>query len=146
MHKDSLKIKNRIMKEKEKLVEILEQYPIIQVACTKAWISRQTYYRWYSDDEEFALKADRAMFIWKETVNDLAESNIISWVKENDMRANMFWLNNNHKNYSNRPIQNTSVYITDSKKHEKTIKNILKTYKKSDDKKSKRKSDKSNIK
>lgn len=146
MHKESLKIKNRIMKEKEKLVEILEQYPIIQVACKNAWISRQTYYRWYSDDEEFALKVDRAISIWKETINDLAESNIISWVKENDMKANMFWLNNNHKNYSNRPIQNTSVYITDSKKHSKSIENILKSYSKSNDKKSKAKSNKSNSK
>lgn len=147
MHKDSLKIKNRIMKEKEKLIEILGQYPIIQAACTKVWISRQTYYRWCEEDNDFALKADKALSIWKETVNDLAESNIISWVKENDMKANMFWLNNNHKNYSNRPIQNTSVYITDSKKHSKKIEAILKTYnKKSDDKKSKRKSNKSDSK
>lgn len=146
MHKDSLKIKNRIMKEKEKFIEILELYPIIQVACTKAWISRQTYYRWYGDDEEFALRVDRAISIWKETINDLAESNIISWVKENDMKANMFWLNNNHKNYSNRPIQNTSVYITNSKKHSKSIENILKSYWKSNDKKPKAKSNKSNSK
>lgn len=146
MHKNSLKVKNRIMKEKEKFVEILELYPIIQVACTKAWISRQTYYRWYSDDEEFALKVDRAISIWKETINDLAESNIISWIKENDMKANMFWLNNNHKNYSNRPIQNTSVYIADSKKHSKSIENILKAYSKANDKKPKAKSNTSNSK
>lgn len=146
MHKESLKIKERIMKEKEKLIEILEQYPIIQAACTKSWVSRQTYYRWYEEDEDFALRANNAICIWKETVNDLAESNIISGVRENDMRANMFWLNNNHKNYSNRPIQNTSVYITDSKKHEKTIKNILSSYKKSNDKKSNSKSNKSDSK
>jgi len=36
MHKESLKIKDRIKKEKQKFVEILEQFPIIQVACIKA--------------------------------------------------------------------------------------------------------------
>ncbi|MGE4443476.1 MAG: hypothetical protein AB7E37_00605 [Candidatus Altimarinota bacterium] len=134
------------MKEKEKLIEVLEQYPIIQVACTKSGVSRQTYYRWYEEDEDFALKAEKAICIGKETVNDLAESNIISGVRENDMRANMFWLNNNHKNYSNRAIQNTSVYIAESKKHSKSIENILKAYSKINDTQSKEKSNTSNSK
>lgn len=146
MHKQSLKVKDRMKKDKQKFLEILEQYPIIQVACSKAWISRQTYYRWYEEDQDFAWNAEKSISIWRETVNDLAESNIISWVKENDMRANMFWLNNNHKNYSNRAIQNTSVYITDSKRHSKSIETILKSYNKWDAEKSKRKRSKINSK
>ena len=146
MHKNSLKIKNRMKKEKQKFLEIIEQFPIIQVACVKAWISRQTYYRWIKEDANFALESEKFMSIWIESINDVAESNIISGVKEKDIRSTMFWLNNNHKNYSNRPIQNTSVYITDSKKHSKSIESILKSYSKTNDKKSKAKSNKSNSK
>lgn len=146
MHKESLKIKDRIKKEKQKFVEILEQFPIIQVACIKAWISRPTYYRWYNEDEKFVLQVDKAIAIWKESINDVAESNIISGVKEKDIKSTMFWLNNNHKNYSNRPIQNTSIHITDSKKHAKTIETILKSYNKRGNEKPKRKRSKTNSK
>ena len=116
----------RIVKQKASLLEILSKFPIIQLACEKSGISRATYYRWREDDDVFSQEAQSQLQKGKEVVNDIAEWNILLWVKNADIRATMYWLNNNHPSYSNRPIQQNITFQTD-KITTKKIEDILKT-------------------
>lgn len=91
-----------IEKDKELIAEQLKKTPIIQATCEKLCIPRSNFYRWRKDDKEFAKKVDDALYVGKHLVNDLAESVLISAIKEKNISAVRFWLQNNHKNYSNK--------------------------------------------
>lgn len=92
----------RIEKNKKKILEILERTPVIQVACERAGIGRSTLYRWKNEDEEFAKKVDKAMGEGTELVNDMAVSQLISAIKDKNMGAIRFWLQNNDARYTNK--------------------------------------------
>lgn len=91
-----------IKQDKELLLEQIKKTPIIQIACEKLGFSRPTFYRWKSQDEEFAKKVDEAILEGRLMVNDLAETNLISAVKEKNMTAIMYWLKHHHKAYSTK--------------------------------------------
>jgi ACT domain-containing protein len=86
-------------KQKELLLENLKKAPIVQLSCEKVGISRATFYRWKKDDAAFAEKAERAILNGQQLINELAESQLISAIKDKNMTAILFWLRNNHKNY-----------------------------------------------
>jgi hypothetical protein len=87
---------------KDKLIEFLVRTPIVQVACEKIGIGRATYYRWLKIDPDFKSKAENAICIGKGLINDLAESQLISAIKDQNMTAIIFWLKNNHQNYKQK--------------------------------------------
>jgi len=95
-------IQKRIAGDKEQLLEKLKSMPVIQIACRQAGISRATFYRWKTSDKDFAQKADKALFEGVSFVNDMAESQIISGIKDRNLTASIFWLKNRHKAYSTR--------------------------------------------
>lgn len=116
----------RIIKQKKILLESLWKFPIVQLACEKSGISRATYYRWCEEDDMFSAEAQSQLQKGKALVNDLAESNILLWIKNADLRATMYWLNNNHSWYSHKPIQQNIIFQTDAGTKKK-IQDILKT-------------------
>ncbi len=89
-------------KQKELLLENLKKAPIVQLACEKIGISRATFYRWKKDDAAFAEKAEGAILKGQQLINELAESQLISAIKDKNMTAIIFWLKNNHKNYKTK--------------------------------------------
>ncbi len=96
------KIQNRQNKEKEILIEQLRKTPIVQIACEKCGIGRATYYRWHKDDLEFAEKANEALREGSLLVNDMAESQLMSAIKDKNLTAIIFWLKHHHPNYATR--------------------------------------------
>ncbi len=92
----------RQQKQKEALIAILKKTPIIQVACQKAGIGRATYYRWLKEDMEFADEAQTALDAGVGIVNDMAESQLISAIKDKHMTAIIFWLKHHHGAYATR--------------------------------------------
>jgi len=84
---------------KNKLVAELERTPIIQVACDKVGISRNTFYRWRNDDPYFAQDVKEALGLGIELVNDVAESNVLNGIKNKDLRHTQFWLRHRHPSY-----------------------------------------------
>jgi ACT domain-containing protein len=84
------------------LLEQLRKTPILQIACEKVGISRVTLYRWRAADAEFAKAIDEAMLEGRLMVNDLAESQLISAVKDRNITAILAWLKHNHPNYRTR--------------------------------------------
>lgn len=96
------KIDKRISKGKDTLLEQVKKLPIIQIACEKTGIGRATYYRWRKEDLEFAEKADEAIQTGRNLINDMAESQLLSQIKEKNITAIIFWLKHNHPIYGNR--------------------------------------------
>ncbi len=91
----------RIKKDKQKFIEILEKTPVIQVACERAGISRATFYRWKESDKEFAEKTESALSEGNSLVSDIAIAQLISAIKEKNLGAIKFWLQNHHPDYAN---------------------------------------------
>ncbi len=87
--------------EKAKFREALRKTPIIQLASQQSGIpSRATYYRWRKDDPEFAKDCDEAIGEGVELVSDLAETKLISAIKDGDFNAIRFWLKNRDPDYA----------------------------------------------
>lgn len=87
-----------------KLLEELERTPLIETACDKIGISRNTYYRWAKEDKEFLKATNKALSLGKGRVNDIAISNILSGIKAKDMKVTMYWLSHNHPDFR-RPFR-----------------------------------------
>lgn len=99
-------------KNKELLLEQLKKTPIVQVSCEKTGIGRATFYRWKQEDQEFATRADEALAEGTSLVNDVAESQLMSAIRDKNMTAIIFWLRNHHPSYA------TKVELTGQLKHE----------------------------
>ena len=97
-----LSIQQRQEQEKTILIEQLKKTPIVQIACEKTGTGRTTYYRWRKEDEAFKTEADAALKEGKSLVNDVAESQLLSAIREGNMTAIIFWLKNHHNEYANR--------------------------------------------
>lgn len=91
---------NDTEKNKALVLEQLRKTPIVQVVCEKTNISRMTFYRWKKDDKEFAKSVDEAMLDGQFMVNDLAESQLVSAVKDRNLSAIMYWLKHHHPDYA----------------------------------------------
>lgn len=89
-------MKKRLVK---KFLEELQIIPNISRACEKVGITRNTVYRWRNEDKEFANKLDDSLSYGIESINDLAESKIISKINAGDTRSTIYWLENNKRNY-----------------------------------------------
>lgn len=108
-------IEKRQTKSKELLLEILKKTPIVQIACEKAGVGRASYYRWRKEDPEFAQQTDQALLDGSLLVNDMAESQLMSAIKDKNMTAIIFWLKHHHPAYA------TKVEVTTSNKNQEIV-------------------------
>lgn len=87
---------------KSLLIDQLRKGPIVESACQKVGISRMTFYRWKNDDKEFSKKIDEALLDGQKLINDLAESQLISAVNNQNIPAITYWLKHHHPSYRTR--------------------------------------------
>ena len=106
-------------KLQEKFLEELMKTPIVQHACERVGISRNTYYRWIKEDIDFSLAAEECLTVGIDFVNDHAESNILNGIKKGEMRATTYWLSHRHKEFR-KPfiIKNDTNLLADNHKLE----------------------------
>lgn len=88
--------------QKDLLVEQFKKIPIVQIACEKTGVSRASYYRWRKEDPTFARESDSALVDGSCMVNDMAESQLISAIRDKNMTAIIFWLKHHHETYTTR--------------------------------------------
>lgn len=112
---DAVQIKKS--KLQAELIEQLKKTPVIEVACQKVGIGRNSYYRWRREGKKFALACDKALEEGCAFINDLAESQLISAMKGNNLTAVMYWLNHRHNVYKNKLEINGNLGV---QKHELT--------------------------
>jgi hypothetical protein len=99
------------MKKNKKTNEFLEELkkiPIIQIACEKVGLSRNTIYRWKKEDKDFCSAMEQAMVEGEKLVNDMSESQVLTLIKEKSWSAISFWLRHHHPTYRDR-IEITAV-------------------------------------
>lgn len=89
-------------KEKNRLIDILKQMPIIESACRKTNISRTTFYRWKREDKEFAKAVEEAMHEGENLISDLSENQLISLIRDGNFQAIQLWLKHHHKKYAEK--------------------------------------------
>ena len=112
---NQITVRDRIKVEQDLLVEQLKKTPIVQVACEKCDVGRSTYYRWRKEDAEFTQQSDQALLDGSLLVNDMAESQLMSAIKDKNMTAIIFWLKHHHPSYLTR------VEITSANKAEEAL-------------------------
>lgn len=95
-------VQKRIDSNKELLIEQLKKTPIVQISCEKVGVGRATYYRWRKEDEEFAKLADEAISEGNFLVNDMAESQLMSAIRDKNLTAIIFWLKHHHASYATK--------------------------------------------
>src|SRR5262245_14342565 len=95
-------IKVRQEKQKQALVEQLRRLPIKQVAYEKVGITRMTASRWRKANKKFAYDMDAAMEEGREFINDLAESQVITLIRQGEIKAVRLWLQHNNSRYANK--------------------------------------------
>jgi hypothetical protein len=89
-------------KFQEQFFTELEKVPIVQVACEKTGLSRNSVYRWRKEDKSFAKRMDEAMAKGVDFVNDMSESQMLTMIKEKNWPAISFWLRHRNKNYKDK--------------------------------------------
>lgn len=116
-------------KTQKTLLEQLTKMPIVQVAVDKSGISRATFYRMCKESKKFKEDVDRAIEQGRLLVNDMAEAQIISAIKDRNITGLIYWLNHNHPLYKTRIEIEANHKMIDgkiSKEQEKIIKQAIK--------------------
>lgn len=90
------------IKLQNQFFEELRKVPIVQVACEKTGLSRNSIYRWKKEDKEFSEKMDDAIKDGVSFVNDMSESQLLTMIKEKNWSAISFWLKHRNDNYKNK--------------------------------------------
>ena len=80
----------------------LKKVPIVQVACEKSGLSRNSIYRWRKNDKLFAKQMDEAILEGIDLVNDMSETQLLTLIKEKNYQAISFWLRHRNVNYKNK--------------------------------------------
>jgi AcrR family transcriptional regulator len=76
-------------KHKEKLLKALEKsLGIVTPACKEVGVSRETFYRYYREDEDFKKVVDDI----NEITLDFAENQLLSKIKEGSERSILFYM------------------------------------------------------
>lgn len=91
--------KNKFQNE---FLDELRKVPIIQVACEKVGLSRNSIYRWRKEDKKFSKIMDKAMSDGVDFVNDMSESQLLVMIKEKKWPAVSFWLKHRNSNYRDK--------------------------------------------
>ncbi len=99
---NQITVRDRIKSEQDLLLEQLKKTPIVQIACEKINVGRSTYYRWRKEDAEFTQQSDQALLDGSLLVNDMAESQLLSAIRDKNMTAIIFWLKHHHPAYLTR--------------------------------------------
>lgn len=89
-------------KTKERIIELLKEYPVAVVASKRAGIGTSTMYRWKKEDKEFATAVDKATEEGLLYINGVAESKLISAIKNENLTGIIFWLKNRHAAYGDK--------------------------------------------
>ena len=109
-------VKQRQAKQKAAILEELKRMPIIEFASKRAGIGRTTFYRWKKEDPEFAKQAEEAAQEGVEVISEMAESQLLSCIKDKELGAITFWLKHRDPKYSSKlevKVKNDDEPLTD---------------------------------
>jgi hypothetical protein len=91
--------KNKFQKQ---FLDELRKVPIVQVACEKTGLSRNSVYRWRNEDADFRKAMEEAIAEGEELVNDMSEGQLLTLIKEKNYSAISFWLRKRNPKFKDR--------------------------------------------
>lgn len=89
-------------KVKDAFLEQLRKVPIIQVACEKVGVSRNSVYRWKNEDPEFEKELATALEEGEALVNDMSENQLLVLIREKNWHAISFWLRKRNPKFKDK--------------------------------------------
>jgi len=89
-------------KYQNQFLDELRKIPIVQVACEKTGLSRNSVYRWRNEDEDFRKAMQEAIAEGEELVNDMSEGQLLTLIKEKNWSAISFWLRKRNPKFKDR--------------------------------------------
>lgn len=95
-------VRDRQGKFRQAVLEQLRKIPIVEVACERAQVNRATYYRWLKSSKSFAAQAEAALADGRATVSSMAESQVISLIRQGKFEAVRYWLTHNSARYATK--------------------------------------------
>jgi len=102
--------------KKKMLIESLENsLGIVSTACTKANISRSSFYKWYKEDEEFRNKVNEIDSVKL----DFVESQLFKNIQNLKEKSIIFYLQ--HKGHKRGYIQKQNINLTSNEEEIKKI-------------------------
>ena len=122
MDKRESRIQARIQKQQAKVLEHLRESGNVSFACKRSGLSREMYYPWVKDDDDFSVASDSAIMDGKSYVNDMAHNQLIRSISEGHFPAVKFQLVNCHDDY--HPKKTTSPYRIEEMTPPITIRSI----------------------
>jgi hypothetical protein len=90
-------------------LEELGKTGIIQQACEKVGISRQTIHRWAKLEPEFREEMKEAIYDGDSRTNDMTVSKLLTKIKDGDMQAIRFQLDRRSPKYSKMSLNNEFI-------------------------------------
>ncbi len=118
-------IEHRQSTMRQAILEQLERTPIIELACDKVGVSRTTFYRWIHSNKVFAAAVEKSMTTGREFINDLAESQVLTLIKQGEIKAIRLWLQHNSARYANKIEVSSTVSTELSTDQKKVIRDAL---------------------
>lgn len=100
-------------KHAKQFLDELRKVPIVQVACEKTGISRNTIYRWRKEDSAFSSDMDTALREGEDLVNDMSESQLLTLIKEKHFSALSFWLRHRNPRFKDKVEVTTKINLDD---------------------------------
>lgn len=108
--------------EQIKIIEYLQETPLVSFACKRTGIARATYYRWYKTDKKFKELVDIVLKQGRENINDLAKASLLKMIKEGNFNAIRFWLQHNDPVF--RPVRTEYIDPNADSKNNKYKPNV----------------------
>jgi hypothetical protein len=100
--KSRVSIQKRIEGDQKLLLEQFRKTPIVETSCQKVGIGRSSYYRWRAENKDFAQAADEALNEGVKLINDYAENQLLSLIKNGNSAGIFYWLNHRHPAYASK--------------------------------------------
>ena len=100
-------------KVRDSFLAELRKIPIVQVACERTGVSRNSVYRWKKEDAGFSGEMDTALAEGEDLVNDMSESQLLTLIKEKNWSAISFWLRHRNPKYKEKVEVTTKIGIDD---------------------------------
>lgn len=94
-----------------RLLEELEKTGIAQIACDKVGVSRNSFYRWMKEDQDFLERVNEAKSLGEGVVSDVALSNVITGIKNRDAMFTKYWLSHRHPDFRRPFVHKTDTDV-----------------------------------
>lgn len=88
--------------KKETVLDNLSKMPIIETACRQSGVGKSTFYRWRKEDPKFNKAVNEALKEGTLLINDMAETQLVSAIKDKNISAITYWLKHHHPTYATR--------------------------------------------